>query len=37
VTHGVDPSAPPTATWIGATPHEWVTLGLRGTYGPVVP
>jgi hypothetical protein len=33
VTRGLNPS-PPVPTWIGTTNHEWITLGLRGTYGP---
>jgi hypothetical protein len=34
LTHGLDPSAAPVPTWIGTAAHEWITLGLRGTYGP---
>jgi hypothetical protein len=34
LTHGLDPSSPPVPTWIGTVAHEWITLGLRGTYGP---
>jgi hypothetical protein len=35
VTDGVDPAAAPVATWIpNPSPHTWITLGLRGSYGP---
>jgi hypothetical protein len=32
VTRGLHPS-PPVPTWIGTANHEWITLGLRGSYG----
>ena len=35
VTRGVDPASPPVPVWIGTALHEWVTLGIRGTYGPL--
>jgi hypothetical protein len=35
VTDGVNPTAAPVATWIpNPSPHTWITLGLRGSYGP---
>ena len=35
VTHGISPSpSPPRPTWIGTASHEWVSVGLKGTYGP---
>jgi hypothetical protein len=35
VTQGVSPASPPVPTWIdeGMT-HAWITLGMRGSYGP---
>jgi hypothetical protein len=36
VTDGVSPSATPVSTWIhDATPHTWITIGLRATYDPL--
>ncbi|HEY8040920.1 MAG TPA: hypothetical protein VIF15_14040 [Polyangiaceae bacterium] len=35
MTHGVSPAAEPVSPWIDARSlHTWVTLGLRGSYGP---
>jgi hypothetical protein len=35
LTQGLDPSSPPTSTWVGdPTVHTWMTFGLRGSYGP---
>ena len=35
LTHGQSPADTPVPTWIdNASPHVWVTLGLRGAYGP---
>lgn len=35
VTDGVSPAVTPVATWIpNPSPHTWITLGLRGSYGP---
>jgi len=35
VTQGVDPSSTPVATWFEEhAVHSWITLGMRGSYGP---
>jgi hypothetical protein len=35
LTDGVNPPAAPVQTWISDPgPHAWITLGLRGSYGP---
>jgi hypothetical protein len=35
LTEGVNPAASPVSTWIpNPGPHTWVTIGLRGSYGP---
>jgi hypothetical protein len=35
LTQGVDPSSTPVATWFDEhAVHSWITLGMRGSYGP---